>query len=606
MGRQVQAAQQTCGGLPGLIYKRGQEVVADPAKTSEVASKGTILNWRPNGDLQKVKLGVWVRRAAAPQSLRDQFPGKWIRVEPHHVQLFPPEQCRYLSRAVGPVIAGAHSMVIGATPRNRLNAVFLRVFRELGFSAEPGVWRHMLRFAPLLSPRLFAGDFSELAVPAWLQDMPTERKPALLRAAAMYAEVGWTPKFELFSSFIKVENQVDFGKDNYGLCALDYCAPRLIQGPHDVGHIIMGPKLKPMLKLLKEEWSFQSPLFYASATPRSLQAWLNLATSRFPTGLVFWSDYSMYDSSYTADHWEFVESFYRPFINHPGVRQVLHAWRMPRGKCGDFKYQGPVMNASGRDDTAFANGLLNGYAFSVASAASWYKKSIWDITPNELHGFLSLAMLSVCGDDALGVLPWVNMKRRAEFTSDLKKNIAALGFKAKAFASDRWQDAVYLGHRPVVVDGVWYWSRTLGRCLYKLGWQSEIKGDPLAWMTGVMDMHLRCSKHVPVLADIADAWCSGRKGCKKTPVRLDPNRPWEWMTADVAPDHYAEDTLAMLAEAYSVRRDPTRGDLVPCDTKVTVADFRECIDYCRSAMSAGRTCVLDHWLLRHMVWVDEQ
>lgn len=583
-------------------------MVPDPAKASEVYID-------PNGSAQKHRevlrdspFGVWLRAADAPQALRDDTTrrdGKWVLLRPEDEHLLPKSpETRQVHRAVGPIIAGATCMITADTLRNRFNALMLRVFRQLDIVVDPLVWEHMRSLASVLTPRLLAGDFKSMDIMEWWPSMPAARRKPLMRAIVMYYEQGWCDKFAEFSAFIKKENLPFFSKDRYGLRELDYSAPRLIQGPHDVIHVILGRHIKPMLTTLKEDWPHTGPLFYGSTTPDKLQKWLDRATSRYPSGLIFWSDYSMFDSSYELPHWDFVESFYTPFSSDPDVRSALQAIRTPGGRCGNFKYQGPVMNASGRDDTALANGLLNGYTLFVSAAASWYEKPILDVTQQDLTQFGDIVMISCAGDDAIGVLPWMNEGRRLKFVQDLKKNIATCGFKAKVFAADQWQYAVYLGHRPLQLRGGWVWSRTTGRCLYKLGWQAELVGDPLAWMTGVMDMHVTCSSHVPVLADIAKAWVKGRKGCKRTPVQQDPNKPWEWM--NVVTGTYDESTLKSFASAYSVHRDSTRGDLTPCDVVVTTQDVLDCIKYCVDRLSIARTVVLDHWLLKHMVWVDEQ
>ena len=265
------------------------------------------------------------------------------------------------------------------------------------------------------------------------------------------------------------------------------------------------------------------------------------------------------------------------------------------------------MNASGRDDTALANAILNGFAMLLSATAAWYNIPLVNVTPEMADHFgREIAKISICGDDALGFLPSLSAVQRQAFVARLRANLQTFGFVAKAFASDRFHDAVYLGHRPLIVSGKWVWGRTIGRCIYKLGWQSEIKGDPCAYMTGVMDMHLSCNPHVPIVADLARCFNRHREGLKRTPVIKDPHKPWEWMSENLRLPPYDEDTLRCVAEAYSVRRDATRGDLVAAETAMTVSDVKEAIAHIHKTLTSSQATVLDHWVLRQMVWLDEQ
>lgn len=397
-----------------------------------------------------------------------------------------------------------------------------------------------------------------------------------------------------------------FEKNGLDLLPLRAMVDRLINAPHDVTHCIAGPKIKPYMAWLKSQWSYDSSLFYGGTTPDKLQAWLTRATSCGPK-LVFWSDYSMFDASHNVDTWHFVEEFYQQHRHDVDFMRVLEVWRLPTGTIGDLRYQGRVMNASGRDDTALANALLNGIAMMLSVTAAWFRKPLRDVRISDLEAIKSELLLSVCGDDALGFLPACDDARALEFITDARAHLTAFGFKAKMFCSSRFEDAVYLGHRPLPVNGLWYWSRTIGRCIYKLGWQLGTRGDPSAHFLGIAAMHSQCSSHVPVLSDICKTWLSTRKGAKINHWKPDPNKPWERMGL-FGPENYADDTIEALARAYTVEKTALRGDLDLAGTIVTAASVRECINYVCEVVreAAGRPCVLDHWLLRHMVVVDEQ
>lgn len=70
-------------------------------------------------------------------------------------------------------------------------------------------------------------------------------------------------------------------------------------------------------------------------------------------------------------------------------------------------------------------------------------------------------------------------------------------------------------------------------------------------------MHVLCSSHVPILADLAKKIAELREGAKRTPVRaVDPNRPWEWtLRAGV---NYDECTLQAVAHIYHTTVDDVK------------------------------------------------
>jgi hypothetical protein len=117
-------------------------------------------------------------------------------------------------------------------------------------------------------------------------------------------------------------------------------------------------------------------------------------------------------------------------------------------------------------------------------------------------------------------------------------------------------------------------------------------------------MHEVCSKHVPVLSDICQAWLKSRAGAKVNNYVPDAYTPWDEM-GKFGPNGYDYQALESLARAYTVDRRPCRMDLSCQDVKVTPDDFLDLIEYIKGSIT-GIPCVLDHWLLRHMVWVDEQ
>ena len=595
MGRMVQLGEQVPTCYPGRVHFKDSQLPPPPAKWAEVKLPSESLCPQDTRKLQ-------VRTASTPW----RRGSKWCDVEREDLdklgRMSAPFDGKFVARLVGPQISGVRPYYSANTTYNCLKAISCRMFR---YPPAPrrGLWSWVAQFRDFL--------FSEYQTPPpemsfweWWETLPSHRKAPLKRAYEMWQENPvWQKKYGLFHSFLKFEPIAEIDKDKDGLVRLRCLVDRLINAPNDVTHVIAGPKIKPYMAWLKRQWSWDQFLFYGSADPETLTQWLQ-ACARGGNKLIFWSDYSMFDNSHNSDTWEFVEHFYRQHRGDQVFQKVLNAWRVPQGTMGrDVKYRGRPMNASGRDDTAFANAVLNGVAMVLAVTASWFKLDVQAVKLAHLELIKDELRLSVCGDDALGFLPWLPEPEALAFITRAREHLKSFGFEAKMFCSDRLEDAVYLGHRPIQVGGQWYWAKTLGRCLWKLGLQNSLSGDGSAHFAGTCKMHMTCSKHVPVLRDIAEYSLKCMAGQKVNEWKENPDKPWETM-GKFGPENYDEDAIASIAAAYTVNRRPCRRDLSPQDVVVTAADVRDLIRYVRETVHAG-PCVLDHWLLRHMVWVDE-
>jgi hypothetical protein len=592
LGEHVRLGHKAAGGNCGLIHLPGSGNIIDEKVTKIDLPPGAI------------KLRV----SDAPEALRNSYNtgirrARWIDLQVSDLAKLKCDMPETpLFRLVGPAIAGCNPTVVAKTTLNQAIAAIYRLFR-VAPAPDEGLWRWASQFVSEILPAANEPP-ARMTDEAWLDSMPANRQKVLRQAMLLWKKTAWTAKYELFSSFLKQELVPMFSKDDGGVVPLRAILGRLINAPHDVTHCIAGPVIKPYLGWLKQQWHVNNVLFYGSTTPELLQQWLERITNIKGERLVLWSDYSMYDSSHNKDTWAFVESFYSHHCHDAAFKKVLEAWRAPKGTIGPFKFTGRVMNASGRDDTAFANAILNGVAMLLSICSAWYDVPLLELNIGYVQRISHDLCLSVCGDDALATLPPVTEKRALYLANVIKDNLRRFGFQAKLFTSNRFEDAVYLGHRPILVGGKWYWSKTLGRCLYKFGYQMGTAGDPGAHFMGICKMHQVCSKHVPVLSDIVDTWMNCRKGAKVSPYKEDQNRPWEFM-GKFGPKGYDDSTLECLARAYTVDRRPCRQDLAPRDVNVTADDFKELIAYVRGTIQ-GIPCVLDHWLLEHMVWVDEQ
>lgn len=518
---------------------------------------------------------------------------------------------RYLFALAGVGCSGARPMMSAKNAYNHVKALCGRAYRvqapaAWGVGPMPGVWRFARGFVQELLP-----EFRAVAMlkKEWIASMPSNRKKPLEQALRRLELKGWTKAIERFSSFIKSEFLPGFAQGEYGIERLGEMLDRMIQGPSDESHVIAGPHLKPLIHRLKEVWTADNAIFYGSTGPEALHKWLT-ETLIPGSAQYIWCDFSMFDATHSNDSWEFMEYLYAEAgIDDPDFWRVMSAWRAPKGNMGPCKYQARVMNASGRDDTALANGVLNGFASYLSACAAWLDISLMSLTPELVRQCRGIIKLSVCGDDSLGRIPLVSEARMDKFRTDMAANIRLFGFEAKLCSSTQLGDAVYLGCRPYPVgEGAnlqWYWGKTIGRATYKMGWVPLKEGrDIMAHITGVADMHSLCSSHVPVLSDLAQRILELRSGAKRTPQQLDPNKPWEWTYKSGV--KYDETTIRYVAEIYSVHADPQYPKRCPRNQPhalVTPQDVHDLIAAIRSIEQLP--CVLDHWLWRHMVNVDD-
>lgn len=504
----------------------------------------------------------------------------------------------------GIACSGARPMVSARCEYNNAKALLGRVFRTPsekpwgGTGPHPGAWKFVEQFVPDLLP-----GFKDraMSVEEWIATMPSKRRKALSRASLLLKRRGWSPSCAMFKAFVKTELLPGFDKDEYGLVRITQMMDRLIQGPADETHVIAGPHLKPLIHRLKKIWTDDSPLFYGSTTPEYLHKWLNHTLLQGASTYI-WCDFKMFDNTHSADSWAFMEGLYRAAgVEDPLFYQVMEVWRQPKGMIGSFKYQAAIMNASGRDDTALANGVLNGFASYLSAVAAWLEVPLLSLTVQMLNAVKGLIRLSVCGDDSLGTIPLCSSDRLTRFCKDMSDNIAMFGFEAKLCASTKLYDAVYLGMRPYPTKEGWYWGKTIGRATYKMGWVLlEGERDVMAHITGVADMHVLCSQHVPVLGDIARKIIALRGGAKRTPVVLNENKPWEWTYKSGV--SYDSVTLTAVADMYTARTTPTN----PMKLHDVGVQVKDVLGLLAAIEKVERLpCVLDHWLWKHMIWVDD-
>lgn len=357
-------------------------------------------------------------------------------------------------------------------------------------------------------------------------------------------------KVEKLDSFVQDEEEPTVEGKRY--------VPRLIQATHDETHLDTGTHFKPLTSQLKKTWHADNWIFYGSVAPDVLDYWIN---KNADCESFFWSDYRAFDSTWTDYAFDLIETVYRRVLKDvkPEFWELLRKWRKPESKKkkvkekdGTFtwiKYFADFCLASGRDDTALANALLNGLVLALSFAAALRGCKPSELVAADLLFAQRFVSISVVGDDSLVCCRF----RVSRYMSRISENIASFGLQAKVFCSTNLYDVTYLGAMPYPVAGRYYWGPTVGRRLYKAFWQSEPIGNLAMWTKGVA-IQLATYKHVPILSDIAQRIVDLLPKYSHS-TTTDEYEVW---TSVKDRPKYDESTLHWMAARYS-----TRGLTVP-------------------------------------------
>jgi len=442
----------------------------------------------------------------------------------------------------------------------------------------------------LLGEFVFPGE--PMPVMDWIYSMPvSRRRKALLRAYYAREECGKNHSdYRFIKPFMKTENLPYFGLvDGHPSVEAIRYIPRLIQAPHDETHLDAGPYLKPLTKRLKQVWNADNWIFYASVKPDVLDKWLkeNIGSTSW-----FMSDYSAFDATYSKYSWQLIESLYRRiYPDAPSsFWEVLDIWRKPHGKRKlhkeDIKleYQAEACNASGRDDTALANAILNGVVISMSFAAALAGKEVSELNSEDLRFASECTHIAVVGDDSLVACSFdVDQYKEA-----IIRNITGFGMVVKPQTTHSVLDLTFLGMMPYLANNRYTWGPTIGRRSYKAYWCVDPQAcDLAAWTRGVaQQIMLYCN--VPVMYDLACKIDSLLYGHKITKARAEEHSVWTQV--DGPRDKWDAQTLDWVAARYS-------------SAGLTVAQIREDL---RTITTIRRLpCVVHLWTLSAAVALDE-
>lgn len=453
-------------------------------------------------------------------------------------------------------LSGAYPFVSSVGARPLLEAILYRVFKDLPTRMRPSIsaFNKLALNAGYLLPE-FNEPLQRMRLWEWFKSYTnSRRRHALIRAHAERLKRGSNHKdYDKISAFVKTEKLPWFGvpKDMEPPTTFVEDAvyiARLVQAPHDETHLDAGRYMKPLTKRLKEVWNSDFWIFYASVNPEILDKWLEkISTCRS----FFFADYSAFDATHSIESWALVEGLYEqvfPRADHPDLWRAIDVWRKPKGKCRlrkdgvTISYDAPVCNASGRDDTALVNALLNGLCLASAFAAELSGVELEQLEPHHYEKASRMCKISVVGDDSVVGCNFDIGK------IDVVRHLKRFGLIVKSETAQDIANVTYLGSMPYRVGNSWRWGPTLGRRLYKAFWKESSDGHPIAWLRGVAQQ-LALNQHVPVLRELSEKILDLTKG-PTTKVQVDENRLWTVRTS--ATERWSDETLVHLAKRYDV------------------------------------------------------
>lgn len=417
---------------------------------------------------------------------------------------------------LGHLLASGAPLTSAKTYLGLARGFVVRCLRKVAAQVIPENWDHLISLLGEYFPNAKA-DIVPATFTEWVErPMPLQRRSAL--KTAMLAMRGFPIELAhaYFGFFLKLELLPGVELVDGNPLKVTTFKPRVIQSPPLETLCKAAPATWTATQWLKNEWTWKDPIFYASTSPEKLNFWLRRIADR---PFFMWFDYRMFDCSYTAPAWKAVRAVYKMLLSRgwdgwDEFWEILDYWQQPRGKgYADrtraskkrLKYQVRCMMASGRGDTAFANGLLNGLALTMALTAANFCCKVMDITPEMLHKTLTTVAVAVVGDDSLIAL--YEKTETGRFWPDLKGEVAAtlnaFGFVAEGGSSDWVGDAVFLGCRPYPTTEGLCWGPTLGRRLYKHHVRLSLTGHAAGWLKGVARMEDTCFGFVPILGPMA-------------------------------------------------------------------------------------------------------
>lgn len=471
--------------------------------------------------------------------------GKWLEVD--HTYLNELAGIRHLPprhyAMAGFVVSGTYVFVSAKGPYNAFKALVGRGLRPTKYGPSPGAFSKLDIWAkPFLSAWI---DGYDPNVEEWLAHVPPSRRVVFEQAYQELLFRGYTPRLSLFAAFIKMEC-LDGNTEEL--------IDRMIQAPTPAGLRAVGPSMWSLTKSLKKVWNIDAVIFYASVAPTAISEWFN--RYYIPGMIAGLADITQFDGSYSCDAWDFVYRLYAEtgMFNLPFVKDFLRDWKKPKGKmlgrgyC--YKYETDFMNASGRPDTALANALLNGLITLVSLTSIYHDIDVTEVTLAHVNEASAYFKISVVGDDSLFLATPLPCYTSEDFKGRYEACFATYGFALKMATTYDPFSMVYLGMRPYRVGSHYYFSRTVGRALFKYSYVLHPeKYDLMAWFHGKLFADAPGFRCIPVLAELMTVSLNYLEGQKRTAVPYDENKPW--LHGNCTPD-YDIATKSQFCAGYQI------------------------------------------------------
>jgi len=344
-------------------------------------------------------------------------------------------------------------MALGIANKNTLEAVLFKMKKNVDELNEK-VWK-----------------ITDWNSKSWISTFEPRKRSIYYRALLSYGKDkkkgSNLPKID-FSFFLKRE------LDTHG-CDLSgrrpAMNPRIICNPSAISQIIAGPFLRPATGHLHKILNLDNcGTYFGGLKPEEGNIWARrIFDNNYKIRLqnrgigeenlqfvIIENDFSKFDATYNSAAFKFVYSVYDHWglpMNNELFRHVLESWKQPKGRFrSGTLVRAPIMNASGRADTALMNALINYFVQLSAYLEVEFDKDIMDVTPQEFSTFTKTFRIAVLGDDSLTITKYVEgMEQRV---SDI---IQDYGFEARDMKTHfDARKAVFLGNRlyPVVEEDI--------------------------------------------------------------------------------------------------------------------------------------------------------
>jgi len=303
--------------------------------------------------------------------------------------------------------------------------------------------------------------------------------------------------------------------------------PRVICNPDAWSQLVLGPFLKQLTEELHTYWHIDAPLtYFGGLPPGQAKRWIKKCVhgyTRFNPKytVALENDFSKFDSTYNRDAFNFIKQCYIYWgvdFNNELIDHVFEEWMRPKGQFrSGLKVSGPIMNASGRSDTALMNALINGLVqITSYCMAEQGVDDIISLNHERTTFTLSYIKIAVLGDDSLTFYSYF-----PGIDKEVGDMVAKFGFEARDmkvhFSPEKM---VFLANRiyPVIdKDGNKdiMWGPTMRR-LHKMGISEQIQPNPMSWLAQVTIASLITSDFVPYIGDIAKKQAQLLEGTKIT------------------------------------------------------------------------------------------